>query len=298
MTGTRRAVVAGFAAVGTGAAALALWGALSSADDEVLPAAWRWPLAAALSVIWLFGAAAAWVALFDVDDRAERRTLTGALLLSQLAKYVPGGGVIQVTGMVAMSRGERLGAARLALGLPVMGLSVIAAGGVALAGLSVADTELAGWLRPFALVGLAAPALLWRPLMATVIDTGHRLWSRIPSSEGLPSQRAIVVSSAWTAVSLAATALAYAVLAESFAGDHDVVSLALVFSVAWVAGFLVLPVPGGLGVREVVLVALIGGSGASIVGASLAHRVITIAVELVSVGLHAAAGRHSRDSPS
>jgi len=48
----------------------------------------------------------------------------------------------------------------------------------------------------------------------------------------------------------------------------------------------VLLVPGGIGIREAVLVALIGGSVASIVGASLAHRITTILVELLAVALH------------
>lgn len=283
MMKTRRALVGGFVAIGLGAALLALWAALGSAHDEVLPPAWRWPVAAALAVVWLATAAAAWVVLFDVETAAERHGLTGALLLSQLGKYIPGGGIVQVTGMVAMSRGERLGAARLALGVPVIGLSVVAIGGVAVAGLSVADTSLPGWARVACIAGIAAPVVLWRPFMATVLSGARRIIKRIPAPDALPSQRAILVSTAFTAVSLSATSLGYAVLVQPLRDERDLVSLTLVFVVAWTAGFLVLPVPGGLGIREVVLVGLIGGAATSIVGAAIAHRVINIAVELVAV---------------
>jgi uncharacterized membrane protein YbhN (UPF0104 family) len=286
----RRAIVGGFVTIGVGAALLALWATLGETEGEVLPPAWSWVVAAVLAVVWLFTAAQAWVVLFDAHDD-ERRSLTGALLLSQLGKYVPGGGVVQVTSMVAMSRNERLTASRLSLGLPVVGLSVVAVGGVALAGLSVADTDLSTWVRILCVFGLAAPLVLWRPFMESIIRTLRRAITRIPTPDHLPSQRAIVTSAIWTAVSLTASAIGYAALLQPLQDERDVATLTLAFIVAWAIGFLVLPVPGGLGIREAVLIALIGGATASIVGASLAHRLINIGVELAAVGWHYTVGR-------
>jgi glycosyltransferase 2 family protein len=279
----RRLLVGGFLVGGTLAAGLALWAALGQTEGEVLPPVSRWVMAAGCAVVWLYTATRAWVALFEAPE--QRRTLTGAMLLSQLGKYVPGGGLVQVTGMVAMSRNEHVSTSRLALGLPVIGLSVVAAGGLALAGLALADTTLPTWGRVLCLAGLAAPLVLWRPLMASVVGFARRFIRRLPPPDDLPSQRAILVSSGWNAVSLTATALGFAILVQPLQNGTDLASLVLVFMVAWTAGFLVLPLPGGVGVREAVLVGLIAGAAASSVGASVAHRVINIAVELAAVGL-------------
>ncbi len=281
---TRRLLVGSFLVGGLLASGLALWAALGRADDEVLPPPGRWVIAALCAAIWLFTATRAWVALFEAP--AQRRTLSGAMLLSQLGKYVPGGGLVQVTGMVAMSRNEQVSTSRLALGLPVIALSVVATGGVAFAGLALADTTLPGWARVLCLVGLATPLVLWRPLMAAVVRGAGRVLRRLPPPDDLPSQRAILVSAGWNAVSLTATAVGYAVLVQPLGTEADLVSLALVFMVAWTAGFLVLPLPSGVGVREAVLVGLIAGAAASSVGASVAHRVINIAVEVTAVALH------------
>lgn len=280
----RRMIVGGFLTGGLFAAGLALWQSVASAGNEIMPPAQRWILAALCAVIWLYAALEGWVALFEEPD--QRRTLTGALILSQLGKYVPGGGIIQVTGMVAMSRNDAISTRRLALGLPVMGLSVIAVGGVALAGLSVADTTLAGWARVLCLAGLLAPTVLWRPNMERALRYVGRIVPRVPPPDDLPSQRAILVNGAWTAVSMSASAFGYALLLQPLVGGTDLASLTLSFIVAWTVGFLVLPVPGGIGIREVVLVALIGGPAGSVVGASIAHRIINIAVELTAVGGH------------
>jgi len=281
---TRRALIAAAIATGLGATGLALWSAIVSTDDKILPPASRWVAAFGFAVLWLWTAARAWVALFDRP--AERRSLTGALYMSQLGKYVPGGGFVQISSMVAMSRSDTLGASRLALGLPIVGLSAVAAGGLALAGLSVADTTLSGVSRVFCLGGLAAVGLLWRPLMVITIGSLRRFIRRLPDPELVPAQRAILVSFGWTAASLGATSAGYAVLVEPLRDDRDVVSLALVFAVAWVAGFVVLPLPAGIGVREVVLIGLIGGGLESVVGASVTHRVINIVAELAMVGWH------------
>jgi uncharacterized membrane protein YbhN (UPF0104 family) len=287
----RRLLVGSFLVGGLLAAGLALWAALGQADEEVLPPPGRWVLAAFCAAVWLYTATRAWVALFEAPD--QRRTLTGAMLLSQLGKYVPGGGLVQVTGMVAMSRNDQVSTSRLALGLPVIALSVVATGGVALGALSFADTTLPGWARVLCLVGFATPLVLWRPLMAAAVRGAGRMFRRVPPPDDLPSQRAILVSAAWNAVSLVATALGYAVLVQPLGTDTDLASLVVVFMVAWTAGFVVLPLPSGVGVREAVLVGLISGAAASSVGASVAHRIVNIVVEVTAVLLYLGLGRLS-----
>jgi uncharacterized membrane protein YbhN (UPF0104 family) len=54
------------------------------------------------------------------------------------------------------------------------------------------------------------------------------------------------------------------------------------FALAWTAGFLALPFPAGVGIREVVLIAVLGRAGgtAPLIGASVAHRLLSIVAEL------------------
>ncbi len=286
---SRRLILGGFLTGGLFAAGLALWQSVSSASDEVLPPASRWVLAALFAALWLYFSIKAWVALFEAPE--QRHALARALILSQLGKYVPGGGIVQVTAMVAMSRNEQVSTSRLALGLPVLGLSVVAAGGVALAGIAVVGDTIPGWVRALGLLGLLAPMVLWRPVMAFSARAVRRVVPRMPPPDDLPSQRAILVGGAWAAVSLVATGVAYALLVQPSYDESDLLSLTLAFMVAWTVGFLVLPLPGGIGVREAVLVWLIGGSFSSIVGASIAHRIITIGTELGANGVHFLARR-------
>jgi uncharacterized membrane protein YbhN (UPF0104 family) len=164
---------------------------------------------------------------------------------------------------------------------------------VALGALSFADTTLPGWARVLCLVGFATPLVLWRPLMAAAVRGAGRMFRRVPPPDDLPSQRAILVSAAWNAVSLVATALGYAVLVQPLGTDTDLASLVVVFMVAWTAGFVVLPLPSGVGVREAVLVGLISGAAASSVGASVAHRIVNIVVEVTAVLLYLGLGRLS-----
>jgi glycosyltransferase 2 family protein len=68
------------------------------------------------------------------------------------------------------------------------------------------------------------------------------------------------------------------------------------FALSWVVGFLVFPLPGGIGVREAVLVAVVpGASAAALLGASLAQRFLVLASEVAAtVGNQVLARRDRR----
>jgi uncharacterized membrane protein YbhN (UPF0104 family) len=52
---------------------------------------------------------------------------------------------------------------------------------------------------------------------------------------------------------------------------------------SWAVGFLAVPIPAGVGVREAVLIGLLPGVGtAQLLAASLALRLLTIGTELVA----------------
>jgi uncharacterized membrane protein YbhN (UPF0104 family) len=77
---------------------------------------------------------------------------------------------------------------------------------------------------------------------------------------------------------------AYAVLLTDVADVNPFIAGSALCA-AWVAGYLVVPLPSGLGVREAVLVAALPGAAASLVAASVAHRLLGIGAEATLAGL-------------
>jgi uncharacterized membrane protein YbhN (UPF0104 family) len=78
---------------------------------------------------------------------------------------------------------------------------------------------------------------------------------------------------------MAAYAASFAVLLGDVA-DVEPLTAALAMCAAWVVGYLVVPLPYGLGVREAILIAALPGvPTASLLAASLAQRLLGIAAE-------------------
>jgi uncharacterized membrane protein YbhN (UPF0104 family) len=75
---------------------------------------------------------------------------------------------------------------------------------------------------------------------------------------------------------------AYALLLVR-AGQASTVMVASAFVVAFTAGFLALPVPSGLGVREAILVGLLRpvAPTADVLAAAIAIRIVQLVVEIV-----------------
>ena len=84
------------------------------------------------------------------------------------------------------------------------------------------------------------------------------------------------------------------------AGHTSTVMVAAAFVVAFTAGFLVLPVPSGLGVREAILVALLRpvAPTADVLAAAIAIRIIQLVVEIVLFALLTIAGKRGTAVPS
>ena len=82
-----------------------------------------------------------------------------------------------------------------------------------------------------------------------------------------------------------ASGLAFAVLLSAIHTLPEPTIAVSAFGAAWTIGFLAVPFPAGVGVREAVLIALVGrttGAGA-VIAASVAHRVVTIIGEFVFI---------------
>jgi hypothetical protein len=266
---------------------------LDESRGQVLPDPPALIVAGALTLASIALAARAWTELFD--RRHDRRALAGSLYASQLTKYLPAGGFVQAASQVSMTvtAGARVGQAATAAA--VWAFTTVVAGCTLAAGLVFA-ASLSPWLRALSLCGLLAPLLLGRRALAFALHAAHRLIRRVPDPDVLPTQRRILVCFAWSLGNAITGSAAYAVLLTGQDTGANPVTVASAFALSWVVGFLIFPLPSGIGVREAVLVAVIpGASSAALLAASLALRFLVLASELVAtVGNQVLARRERR----
>lgn len=253
--------------------------AMNESRGQALPDAPSLAIAGVLIFTSLILAGLAWTRLFD--EGHDRRALALSLYASQLTKYLPAGGFVQAAGQVSMSVTAGAGVGQAAT-FTVLGAFNIVVGSCVLASGLVLAPALPAWVRAVSLCGLLTPALLHRRALAAVLRAVHRLVRRVPNPDVLPSQRRLLVSFAWSTGNALAGSAAYAILLRSPGIDADRVTVAGAFALSWVVGFLVFPLPGGIGVREAVLVAVIpDASSAALLGAALAQRILVLASEVV-----------------
>jgi uncharacterized membrane protein YbhN (UPF0104 family) len=265
--------------------ALVIARTFDEADEQVLPSAPAFVVAGVLTIGALAGSARSWVALFSdlVSDRAVRLALRGTFYVSQLTKYLPAGGLVQTASQLGLARTVGIPLKRSAVAFPVSVVGVAVACATLGSGLAL-DSDLAAWIRILALAGPLSIVFLHRRLMAKVLDLAHRLHHRIPGSDQLPTQGDILALYGWALVAVAGLSAAYAVLLSSLDVDVNPFFVFGAFALSWLVGFLAVPIPAGVGVREAVLVGLLPGVGtAPLLAASLALRLLSIGAELASV---------------
>ena len=252
---------------------------LTSAWHEThgeLPSLARLVTAALLVGIGLLAASVAWAALLGDGNRVDN---AATLLVSQLGKYIPGA-VWQAASQIglAKSAGARVGRSMVAF--TVMALTQAIAGCVYAVVLAVVWTDASAAVRiALAVGGLASLALLDRRWMVKVLHKIPR--TRSASAAVVPPQRAILISFLATFTSITTTSVAYVLLLASFGPLHDPVLVLSGYAVAWTIGYIAVPIPSGLGIREAFLAAILHGTLPSsvIVAASVYLRLASITVE-------------------
>jgi hypothetical protein len=265
--------------------AIAVAETFDAADEQVLPSALALSIAGVFAFAAIVSAAHSWVALFSDLVRAPKAKLTlrGTFYLAQLTKYLPAGGIVQTASQIGLSPSAGVPIRRSAVAVPVSVVGVSVACATVGTGLAF-DSALPSWTRVLALLGAFSVVLLHRGLMAWVIDLAHRLVSRIPDSEQLPTQRDILIFYAWALCTVGSLCAAYAVLLNSLDSDESPFFVFCAFALSWLVGYLAIPIPAGVGVREAVLVFLLPGVGtAPLLAASLALRLLSIGAELVAI---------------
>ncbi len=267
------------------------------AGQHVMPSPAAFCVGGVLAVVAILSSARAWAVLFAdlLTTRSSHLVLRGTYYVAQLAKYLPVGGAVQAAGQLGLAPAAGVSVQRAAIAFPVTVVGAVAASATIGSGL-VFSSALPTWVRLLVLLGLLTPLFLYRPLLAAVFDAVRRFVPRLPTANALPSQRSIVHFYLWALVTIGALCAIQAVLVHSVEPSANPGLVFCAFAIAWVVGFLALPIPAGVGVREAVLVALLPGVGAApLLAASLAGRLLSIGAELLAVfGNKLATRRYTR----
>jgi uncharacterized membrane protein YbhN (UPF0104 family) len=257
--------------------------AFASVDPAWLLAAVVAGLAAmtVLGLNWL-------VILRHAGARAPRRRGLNWFFVGQLGKYVPGGiwpivGQAELAHRAATPRSIAYSTTALSMVATLLGATATAAiaGLVAPAGSRLLPTLLA--------IGLAI--VLLALASSTVRARLHRLADRVTTRElRLPEVRWFsgIVARYVPVWVLFAGMNVFSVVALGGTLDAGLtVTVIYATCVSWIAGFVIIGLPGGLGVREAVFISMMTGPlGAGLaVSVAVVSRVVSIAVDLLGAAI-------------
>jgi glycosyltransferase 2 family protein len=232
------------------------WGALAGAF--VLGAAGT----AAGAVIWLV--------ILDGLGVKPRLRWVWLFFQAQLGKYIPGS-VWQYAGRAAVAREYGIPVRLVGISLPIEFVaSAVAAGSMA--------ALLLGWWGGLVLAAVAVLLIAGRGPAR----------SRLPAAVTIGAT--LLYLPVWLLLGASFWLCAHGLLGVP---ARDMTIYVGAFAVAWLAGLLAVYAPGGLGVREAVLVALLSGriGAANALVVAAASRLILIFVDLLFAGIATAAMR-------
>ena len=266
-------------------------------------------------------AACAWGEIVDPDHSilTSKARSCRVWMLSNIGKYLPGG-VFHYAGRYALGRNEGLGKAESIAALVLEMASIVTiALLVGLPGLphmlSTSVSETFGDRVRTGLVVPAAGLALLAVALVAVLSGSRRVGRTRPLGrlstvrEGLRlrlSRRRVRLS--WATSSLyqlggflLAGAAANTLIAAGGATEVAYVTLTSAYALAFLAGFVVIGAPGGIGVRELALVALLSPSTGAAAALDLAVglRVCSMLADVIGAGLAALGdrGRPPTDLP-
>src|SRR5439155_145200 len=255
-------------------------------------------LAAVFSLVAVIGYGSVWPFILRRIDAPVPSDSVRIFLQSQLGKYVPGS-VWQYAGRVGLAKARGVSARLTMISLGVeVGASALAA---AVVGLFVLPLSIA---LPIALALGAAAAVLSlaragvpRRLAAAAARAVHRIVPLSPADLGAALRASPPVTALFFPV-WAAYGLAFWLTARALfpVPASDGLYFAAAFALGWLAGMVAVFAPGGIGVREAVLVGLLGprvGHAEAIVIAGMS-RILLTGADLVGGGAALALGRLGR----
>ncbi len=231
-------------------------------------------LAAMTSIGWI------WVTMIIARSHNVRhRNAMAWYFTGQLGKYVPGG-IWPIVGRAELA--VRNGIPRLDA-YASTGLSLVTTYAAAVVAIAIGAASTSGHRLVAVLIALGlvtAYIAFSQPSLRAVII---RIASRVSSSaSSLTDPKRVVRLTvlhvpAWILMSLSTS-----VTATAFGAHIGIADMLFITTTSWLAGFVVVGVPGGIGVREAVFTSLAGGIIGTPMAVSLAlmSRVVFIAVDL------------------
>ncbi len=258
-------------------------------------------IGAALAVIAALGCMMlAWRALLaDLGSPLPVPAAIRVMFLGQLGKYVPGA-VWAVAAQVSLAQDYRVPKRRSGTA-SLVSMAITLVVGLMMAGITLPLAS-AGALGHYWWVLACIPLILiglYPPVSKYGLDLALRLIRRSGLDKPL-SLGGMARAVGWTALGWVFFGVHAWLLVGAIAGKslHVLLLSAGGYALAWAVGFLLIPFPGGIGPREVALIAVLSPvmpRGPALVIA-LASRVVMTAGDLVWAGLAALIGRRSRPS--
>lgn len=273
-----RGIRLAFGVLGVTFGALALRGTWNEVQSDVSWSVTAIAVGLTLVILTTMAAARLWAA---VNPRIARSKSRSNYYAAIVGKYIPGG-VFQFVGQVGYTTAE--GATVVgAAGAYLLSVVITVGAGLIASGMAAFETSFPVWLRVGAAVGVVGGIGLSR---GANLETATGFVLRVTKKPGrvnIPKQQLLNESVAWGVLGLGTLAASYAVVASQVTGGTSKLTMAAAFVVAWLVGFLAVPFPAGIGIREAVLVWLLAPMmpTASVVAASLVHRLMIIAGEVI-----------------
>jgi hypothetical protein len=228
--------------------------------------AWWWFIpatSAALCAIAISGWI--WMRLLQWLGADAHRSTIGVFLQAQLGKYVPGS-VWQYAGRAALSRAFALPMRLVAKSLPIeLAGTVVAAAVFALL--------LVGWWG----IAAVAAALAIAAMLARILAARR-------TATALAFRTSVLYGATWPFIGIAFWLTAHALVNSTW---HDIPKYTGAFAVAWLAGLVAIYAPGGIGVREAVLVAFLRGTlgSADALLVAITSRAVFTVTDLIGAGV-------------
>ena len=226
----------------------------------------------------------AWVSMLKHrGHRIRHREAMSWYFTGQLGKYVPGGiWPIVGRGELAARNGIPRIDAYASTGLSIITTYLGAVVTIALAGLFTGDHLVLSAVITF---GLLFIYLLFSNRQLRRIALGF-VTKVSPNAQTLTEPNRLVRLSVMHVPAWVLMSLSTSVTANAFGIEMSLIDMLFITSASWFVGFVVIGVPGGIGIREAVFTSLATGLIGSPAAVSLAlmSRLVFIAVDVVGAG--------------
>lgn len=200
--------------------------------------------------------------------------------VSQLGKYVPGG-IWQPVSQIQLARDAGVETERALTAFPVHVLIQAAAGATVGAFTGLLGTHLSLPVRLLFASSAMLVVALHRGWMSRLLRLLGTWIKRMPDPKEIPGQRSIIAAYGWSTLGMILVAAGFsALIAQGTAIEWLGASA---FALAWTVGFLAVPFPSGLGIREGILLLALPYDPGSVVAASVVFRLVIVAGELTLI---------------